>query len=65
LGDGPNPVSTYYSTKKDNEGFFKQANETKVDFSKFGTPNYMTAPKPSVGVASHKVYYTHDQYDKR
>ena len=25
----------------------------------------MTAPKNSVGVASHKVYYTHDQYDKR
>tara|TARA_B110000285_G_C15034697_1_gene568611 strand:- start:462 stop:566 length:105 start_codon:yes stop_codon:yes gene_type:complete len=23
LGDGPNPVSTYYSTKKENEGFFK------------------------------------------
>ena len=22
FGEGPNPVSTYYSTKKDNEGFF-------------------------------------------
>lgn len=33
--------------------------------NKFGRPNYLTAPKNSVGVASHKVYYTHDQYDRR
>ena len=33
--------------------------------SKFGGTNYITAPKNSVGVARHQVYYTNDQYDKR
>ena len=31
---------------------------------KFGKNNYLTAPKNAVGVPSHGVYYTHDQYTK-
>lgn len=65
FGDGPDPVSTYYMTKTSNDGFFKKTADEKVDLTKFGRPNYLTAPKNAVGVASHKVYYTHDQYDKR
>jgi hypothetical protein len=53
FGDGPDPISTYYSTKKSNEGFFQKSADKKIDLNKFGRTNYLTAPKNSVGVASH------------
>jgi len=36
----------------------------RIDAKKFGKNNYLTAPKNAVGVASHGVYYTQDQYNK-
>ena len=52
-----NPLKTYLSTKKMNKEFFSQDHDKKIDITKFGRGNYLTAPKNSVGVASHKNYF--------
>lgn len=46
-----NPVVDYYRTKSQNEKFFKQRSEEKIDLTRFlGTTNHLTATKNSVGV---------------
>ena len=52
-----NPVVDYYRTKSQNEKFFKQRSEEKIDLTKFlGTTNHLTATKNSVGVQNFKQY---------
>jgi hypothetical protein len=52
-----NPVVEYYKTKSQNEKFFKQKSEDRLDLTKFmGTTNHLTASKNSVGVANFKQY---------
>ena len=50
------PVKNYYRTQRDNKKFFSMSTQQKINLDEFGKPNYLTAPKNSVGVTKHKNY---------
>jgi hypothetical protein len=60
FGVESDPVTDFHNTVRTNQDFFKKSPNEKIDSSKFGKSNYLTAPKNAVGIASHKVYYTQD-----
>ena len=61
-GEGPDPVSKFRETQRSTKDFFSKKPKERINKSEFGRNNYLTAPKNSVGVPSHKVYYTKDVY---
>lgn len=63
FGEESDPVTEFHQTMRTNQDSFKKSPAERIDSSKFGKQNYLTAPKNAVGVASHKVYYTKDQYN--
>ena len=58
FGDESDPVTDFHNTMRTNQDFFKKSPIERIDLTKYGKQNYLTAPKNAVGVASHKVYYT-------
>ena len=50
------PVTNYRHTQRANKNFFSLGASQKIDLDQFGKPNYLTAPKNSVGVTRHKNY---------
>jgi hypothetical protein len=60
-GYSEDPVHDYHTTKRNNSEFFKSADRSKVDVSRFNNGNYLTSPIAPVGIAKQKNYFVNKQ----